>query len=44
MQNRRLTQDDGKGVADALNEGEDIADRYQGLQVTAKYMLQIFDL
>lgn len=43
MQNRRLTQDDGKGVADALNEGEDIADRYQGLQVTAKYMLQIFD-
>lgn len=43
MQNRRLTQDDGKGVSDALNEGEDFEGRYQGLSVTAKYLIQIFD-
>ena len=40
MQNRRVTDDDGKGVSEALNE----TDKNEfGLQINAKYYLQIFD-
>ena len=40
MQNRRTTDDDSKGVMEALNETD--KDGF-GLQVTAKYYMQIFD-
>jgi hypothetical protein len=41
MQNRRLTQDDNKGVQEILNETDVNG---VGINVTAKYFLQIFDL
>ena len=40
MQNRRLTEDDGKGVGEPLNEFDEDG---VGLRTTAKYWMQIFD-
>lgn len=40
MQNRRLTEDDIKGVAEVLDEFDQ---QDVGLKVTAKYWMQIFD-
>jgi hypothetical protein len=40
MQNRRLTEDDNKGVSEVLNEQDS---HNKGLMVTAKYWMQIFD-
>jgi len=40
MQSRRLTEDDNKGVIEPLNETDSNG---QGLQVNAKYFMQIFD-
>lgn len=40
MQNRRLTDDDGKGVIEALNETD--ANEF-GIQVNARYFVHIFD-
>ena len=40
MQNRRLVEDDGKGVQEVLNETE-ANDR--GIKSTALYRMQIFD-
>jgi hypothetical protein len=40
MQSRRLTEDDNKGVIEPLNETDANG---QGLQVNAKYYMQIFD-
>ena len=40
MQNRRLTEDDSKGVVEALNE---VDSKDQGVRVSAKYWMQIFD-
>ena len=40
MQSRRTTDDDGKGVLEALNE----TDKNEfGIQVNARYFVQIFD-
>ena len=41
MQQRRLLDDDGKGVEEALNETDSYDDL--GIQVAAKYHMQIFD-
>jgi len=41
MQNRRLTQDDNKGVQEILNETDSAG---VGLKSSAKYYLHIFDL
>ena len=40
MQNRRITEDDNKGVAEILNEVDSSG---VGIKVTAKYWMQIFD-
>jgi len=40
MQSRRLTEDDNKGVIEPLNETTSDGN---GLQVNAKYYMQIFD-
>lgn len=40
MQHRRLTEDDNKGVGEALNE-TDLEGN--GLQISATYNMQIFD-
>mmetsp|Transcript_14835 Transcript_14835/g.23012 ORF Transcript_14835/g.23012 Transcript_14835/m.23012 type:complete len:117 (+) Transcript_14835:2594-2944(+) len=40
LQNRRTTEDDNKGVVEALNETDSDG---VGLRSTAKYYLQIFD-
>lgn len=40
MQNRRTTDDDAKGVVEALNETDKNG---FGVQVNARYYMQIFD-
>ena len=40
MQNRRLTEDDIKGVVEVLNE---VDGQGVGIKVNAKYWMQIFD-
>lgn len=40
MQNRVILADDGMGVVEILNETESDD---QGLRITAKYYMQIFD-
>jgi hypothetical protein len=40
MQHRRLMEDDNKGVIEPLDE---IDEHGNGIQVTAKYFMQIFD-
>ena len=40
MQNRRLTQDDGRGVGEALLE---TSDEDLGIEVNAKYYVQVFN-
>lgn len=41
MQNRRITEDDNKGVIEPLNETDKSG--VNGVAVTAKYFLQVFD-
>jgi len=41
MQQRRLLDDDGKGIGEPLNETDSFDDL--GIQVSAKYRMQIFD-
>jgi len=41
MQQRRLTEDDNKGVMEVLNEIDSTSNN--GLKITAKYWMQIFD-
>ena len=40
MQHRRILRDDDLGVAEALNETDQ---QNEGIRVTAKYYMQIFD-
>lgn len=40
MQNRRMTEDDGKGVTEPLNETNSDG---TGLRINAKYYMQIFN-
>ena len=40
MQQRRITEDDNKGVQEVLNE---VDSTNNGLKITAKYWMQIFD-
>mmetsp|Transcript_10436 Transcript_10436/g.17527 ORF Transcript_10436/g.17527 Transcript_10436/m.17527 type:complete len:118 (+) Transcript_10436:301-654(+) len=40
LQNRRLRQDDNKGVIEVLNERDESGN---GIKVTANYYMQIFD-
>jgi hypothetical protein len=41
IQHRRILKDDGKGVSEPLNETDTFDDL--GLQITARYYMQIFD-